>query len=78
MEKVVAFFKRHWSTIKTLLWGLFYLSAIAVILLVINKSRCLSTHFTENNPHGELFKVILTIIAGIIAIVALYYNHRRV
>ena len=70
--------KKQWSTIKLLLWIILCLSVTALIVLFVLNFRYLSTHFTENNPHGELFKVVLTIIAGIIAIVALYYNHRRV
>ena len=70
--------KRQWSTIKILLWIILCLSVTALTVLFILNFRYLSTHFTENNPHGELFKVVLTVIAGIIAIVALYYNHRRV
>ena len=75
---LIAFLKRQWSTIKILLWIIFCLSVTALIVLFVLNFKYLSTHFTENNPHGALFKVVLTIIAGIIAIVALYYNHRRV
>ncbi|GHT06794.1 hypothetical protein AGMMS49525_15460 [Bacteroidia bacterium] len=52
--------------------------AIFILLLFIFNYGNLSSYFTKDNPKGELFKVSLTVVAGIVASIALYYSAKRV
>ncbi|MDR0832631.1 MAG: pentapeptide repeat-containing protein [Candidatus Symbiothrix sp.] len=51
---------------------------IFILILFICNYECLSRFFTKDNPKGELFKVFLTVAAGIVACIALYYTAKRV
>ena len=75
MEAVITFFKKHWGKI---FLSLFIVALICFVLIPYHSY--FGEYFKPSSPYGygELFRIYLTIVAGIIAIVALYYNHRRV
>lgn len=80
MEKVIAFFKKYGEGI---FLTLFCLSIIALVFVwLIPNFSDLSTHFSERSQYksgyGELFRVSLTTLAGLGALVALYISARRV
>ncbi|MCL1933352.1 MAG: hypothetical protein FWF53_06055 [Candidatus Azobacteroides sp.] len=54
--------------------------SIVLLCLLIYFFENISNYFFEdkNAPRGELIKVILTFVAGIIAIGAVYYSAKRV
>ena len=68
------FFKKQWIIISCL-----FIVALLYFVLIPNHSY-FSEYFEPSSPYGygELFRIYLTIVAGIIAIIALGYNHRRV
>jgi len=72
----ITFFK--WNWIKKLLLVLVSLSTIGLIYLLVRNFVEISRFFEKDNSQGELFKVCLTALAGIGALVALYYSARRV
>ena len=79
-KKIVKYFKwkRVVNFLSVLLLFSLCLSIPILIFLLVDNFSYLSTYFSENHPYGELFKVCLTVLAGIGAVIALRYNHRRV
>ena len=64
-------------------WGklvhsLFWPFIFALLILFIYYFRCLSTYFVDGHAYGELVRVFLTALAGIGALVLVYYTGRRV
>ena len=80
IKNIIAFCKKYGEGI---LLTLFCLSIIALVFFwLIPNFSDLSTHFSERSQYksgyGELFRVSLTTIAGLGALVALYISARRV
>jgi len=78
IDRCVCFFKMNWHIIKTIFIGIGCAGiAISFYLFIINFDK-LSIYFVNNNPQGELFKVVLTSIGGLAALFVLYYTALRV
>ena len=78
MKKIISiikiikeYVKQHWRSI------LFVLAILLIVLICLYFEE-LSQHITKDNEKGELFKVILTFIAGIIAILVWHSGYKRV
>ena len=67
------FFKKHWKT-------LLFLSTAVLLLLFILNFKKLSVYFEYDTPYGygELFRVFLTVVAGVGAVFIVYFTAKRV
>jgi len=73
---LVNFSKRNW---KTILIVTMIVTGCVLLCLFFWFFGKISNHFFENEtPQGELLKVFLTTIGGIVAIFALYYTAKRI
>ncbi len=63
---------------RTIIWLILSVVCIVLIYLLVYYFSFLSQFFEKDNASGELFKVVLTTIGGIGALIALYYAARRV
>ena len=75
IKNIITFFKKQWVIITCL-----PIVALIIYFVLIPNHSYFSEYFEPDTPYGygELFRIYLTIGAGIIAIIALVFNHRRV
>lgn len=83
LRKFIVFFKKfiaffNWNRIKIFLVVLFCLSIITLIILLICNFAEFSQNFAKDNPIGELIKVFLTLIAGIVAILVWHNGYKQI
>ena len=73
---LVNFSKRNWKTI--LIITSIVTGCVLLSLFFWNFETISEIYFTDKNAKGELLKVFLTTIGGVVAIFALYYTAKRI